>query len=358
MPVIDPRNILASVGTAEPEAQSSLITAIQPSKRSRDRMHIYVDGGYALTLSIDVISEARLRVGMELPIRKVDELVEQERFQRLYDRAINYLASRPLSEYELSSKLREVQRKAARPKPKKKSSFKRSAGFGSKRKPMVLHNEDEDEDETLAADLPEQEDEPEDTEAADPELIDRVLDKLRERSYVDDLAFARFWIGNREQFKPMGERMLRSELRGKRVADYIIQQALDEQEAAAEEERKSQRELAAAAQPLTRRPVRSNEDLSLFDSAPDEQESASEDDEGYTEDFGRGEAGGERSKALEAARKKLRSYQNLDRLTFKRRMGGFLQRRGFGFGTVSYVTNRLWAELNGEASEDDEVDEE
>lgn len=357
MPVIDARNILASVGVAEQEVETNRITALQASKRSRDRMHVYVDGSYALTLSIDVISEARLRVGMELPVRKVEELVEQERFQRLYDRALNYLASRPLSEYEVSSKLREVQRKAARPKPKKKSSFKRSGGFGSKRKPMVRQDIDEDEDDTIV-DAPEEEDEPEDTQAADPEMIQRVLDKLREHSYVDDLAFARFWIGNREQFKPMGERALRQELRAKRVADDVIQQALDEQEAAAEEERKNQRELAAAAAPITRRPVRTNEDLSLFDTAPDEQETTDEDDEGYAEDFGRGSGGGDKSKALEAARKKLRSYQNLDRLTFKRRMGGFLQRRGFGFGTVSYVTNKLWAELNGEVSGDEEEDEE
>jgi len=236
----------------------------------------------------------------------------------------------------------------------RKSSFRKMSGFASKRKPMLKQDEDED---TLSDVPAEAEDEPNDTEAADPELIARVIDKLRERSYVDDLAFARFWIGNREQFKPMGERMLRSELRGKRVADQIIQQALDEQEATAEQERQSQRELAAAAAPVTRRPVRSSEDLSLLDNVPDEGESSAEDDEGYAEDFGRGEGGGERGKAMAAARKKLRSYQNLDKIAFKRRLGGFLQRRGFSFGTVSYVTNRLWAELNGEISADEENEE-
>ncbi len=354
MPTIDPKNILASVGGSAPAEEGNRITAIQPSKRSRDRLHIYVDGSYALTLSIEVVAEARLKVGAELPMRKVEELVEQERFQRLYNRALNFLAGRPMSEYEVSSKLREVQRKAARPKPVRKSSFRKMSGFASKRKPMLKQDEDED---TLSDVPAEAEDEPNDTEAADPELIARVIDKLRERSYVDDLAFARFWIGNREQFKPMGERMLRSELRGKRVADQIIQQALDEQEATAEQERQSQRELAAAAAPVTRRPVRSSEDLSLLDNVPDEGESSAEDDEGYAEDFGRGEGGGERGKAMAAARKKLRSYQNLDKIAFKRRLGGFLQRRGFSFGTVSYVTNRLWAELNGEISADEENEE-
>jgi regulatory protein len=347
-------NILASAGVAAAATESNLITAIQPSKRSRDRMHLYVDGSYALTLSIEVIAEARLKVGMAMPDRKVEELVEQERFQRLYDRALNYLAGRPMSEYEVSSKLREAQRKAARPKPVKRSSFRKTSGFASKRKPMLKHAEDEDEDKLNGELPPEAEDEPNDTEAVDPELIARVIDKLRERSYVDDLAFARFWIGNREQFKPMGERLLRSELRGKRVADDIIQQALDEQEATAEQERQNQRELAAAAAPITRRPVRSNEDLSPLDSAPDEEEAIAEDDEGYAEDFGRSGGGGDRDKALAAARKKLRSYQNLDKITFKRRLGGFLQRRGFSFGIVSEVTNRLWAEVNGEIGADDE----
>jgi SOS response regulatory protein OraA/RecX len=352
MLTIDPKNILASVSEAAPADEGNRITAMRPSKRSRDRIHIYVDDSYALTLSIEVVAEARLKVGAELPMRKVEELVEQERFQRLYDRALNFLAGRPMSEFEVSSKLREVQRKAARPKPVKKSGFRKTSGFASKRKPMLKHIEDEDEE--GLTDVPaEAEDEPNETEAADPELIARVIDKLREHSYVDDLAFARFWIGNREQFKPMGERLLRSELRSKRVADHTIQQALDEQEAANAQERQNQRELAAA-QPVSRHPVRTNEDLSPLDSVPDEEETTTEDDEGYAEDFGRNEGGGERDKAMTAARKKLRSYQNLDKLTFKRRLGGFLQRRGFGFGTVGYVTNRLWAEVNGEVSADDE----
>ncbi len=353
MPIIDPKNILASVGVEAPAASGNRITALQPSKRSRERMHVYVDGQYAFTLSFDVLAEARLKVGMELPSRKIEELVEQERFQRLYDRALNYLANRPLSEFEVISKLREVQRKAARPKPQRKSSFKRG-GFGNKRKPSPTRAEDEDE---LAAPSEAEDDEPEDVQETDPELIERVIAKLRERSYVDDLAFARFWINNREQFKPMGERMLRTELRGKRVADHIIQQALDEREAAAEQERADQRELDAARNSVTRRPVRSNEDLALSADVPDEVEDASEDNEGYAEDFGRGEAAGDRSKALAAARKKLRSYQNLDRLTFKRRLGGFLMRRGFSYATVSYVSNQLWAEVSGETSGDEDEEQ-
>src|SRR2546426_12350943 len=46
----------------------------------------------------------------------------------------------------------------------------------------------------------------------DTETIDHAIDRLRAQRYVDDEAFARWWVEQRERFKPRGDRALRTEL--------------------------------------------------------------------------------------------------------------------------------------------------
>ena len=58
--------------------------------------------------------------------------------------------------------------------------------------------------------------------------IAEALERLRRSGYVDDREFARFWIANRNRFKPMGTRALQYELRQKGVDDEIVDDLLAE----------------------------------------------------------------------------------------------------------------------------------
>ena len=51
-------------------------------------------------------------------------------------------------------------------------------------------------------------------DVAEP-VIEQVIARLEDYGYVDDLAFARFWVTNRDSFKPKGPLALRQELREK-----------------------------------------------------------------------------------------------------------------------------------------------
>jgi regulatory protein len=53
--------------------------------------------------------------------------------------------------------------------------------------------------------------------------------------------------------------------------------------------------------------------------------------------------------ALELARSKLRSYAGLEPAVVRRRLGGYLARRGYGFDVVRPVLDRVL----GEGEEDD-----
>jgi regulatory protein len=129
------------------------------------------------------------------------------------------------------------------------------------------------------------------------EAIDAVVGKLEEWRYLDDAEFARLWVDNRERHRPRGRRLLEVELRQKGVDREIVQETLDAA---------SIDEVAAA---------------------------------------------------FELGRAKLRGYAGLDPRVARRRLAGFLARRGFDGATVRTVTDRLLGESapdEGGASAPDE----
>lgn len=154
-----------------------VVTGLEIHQRDKERVRLFLDDEYALDLPL--MEAARLSRGQTLTDSEVDELSGAESLQRAYDQAIRFLSYRPRSAAEVRRYL--VRKKA-------------------------------------------------------PEsLIAAVIERLRRRDYVDDMAFARYWISNRDRFKPMGSRALRFELRQKGIDDEIVDGLLakvDEAEAA------------------------------------------------------------------------------------------------------------------------------
>ncbi|MFO7918878.1 MAG: RecX family transcriptional regulator [Anaerolineae bacterium] len=116
----------------------------------------------------------------------------------------------------------------------------------------------------------------------DEETIDEVLQRLSRANLVDDVEFVRFWIENRKQHRPRGPWALRDELRRKGVPRDIIDSVLED------------------------------EDLE------------------------------QKKGAMRVAEKKLRRLRGLDERTFRRRMWGYLKRRGFDYEICRQVTDHFW----------------
>jgi regulatory protein len=60
------------------------------------------------------------------------------------------------------------------------------------------------------------------------EVADQTIIKLREQNLSDDFAFARFWKENRLSFRPKSKRLIKKELRDKKVAAEIIEQVTED----------------------------------------------------------------------------------------------------------------------------------
>jgi regulatory protein len=146
------------------------ITALEPQKRSNDRVNVYLDDVFAFGLA--ALVSANLRVGMLLTDDEITALRLADEAERAREKALNYLSYRPRSEAELQSHLLE-------------SDFAEAT-------------------------------------------VAEVLHRLREVGLVDDAAFARYWMDNRARFRPRGKRMLVQELRQKGIAPHVIETTLAE----------------------------------------------------------------------------------------------------------------------------------
>ena len=86
------------------------------------------------------------------------------------------------------------------------------------------------------------------TKRFDDPAIDQALDQLRAQRYIDDEAFARYWIEQRDSHRPRGERAIVSELMQKGVAREVIDLVLGEREPDADVKRARE----AIRRPITR----------------------------------------------------------------------------------------------------------
>lgn len=143
-----------------------IITRIEPLPRRSDRLRLHFENGHTLDLARLVVEEAGLRPGTFLDDLKLARLRDSDAFQSTLDRALRFLETRPRSEREVRTRLAQ--------------------------------------------------------KGTSPDLIDRVVERLRDLRLIDDAAFARFWIENRSRFSPRGARALKAELRQKGLATEVV----------------------------------------------------------------------------------------------------------------------------------------
>jgi regulatory protein len=68
-----------------------------------------------------------------------------------------------------------------------------------------------------------------------PEVIEKAIARLGEQKLSDDFTFAQFWKDNRLSFRPKSKRLIKKELRDRKIAAEIIEQVtkdIDDEEIA------------------------------------------------------------------------------------------------------------------------------
>jgi regulatory protein len=152
-----------------------VITALERQKRNKERVNVYLDGEYRFSLNL--LDAAQLHKGQHLTDDEIARLCAEDAVIKAADSAVRFLAHRPRSVHEVRRNLQ--------------------------------------------------------TKKFDDAVIDAAIDRLNALGYLDDEAFARYWVENRTLFNPLGPAALRYELRQKGVPEAIIQSALVDTDPAA-----------------------------------------------------------------------------------------------------------------------------
>ena len=166
------------------------ITNLSTQQRDPNRINIFVDGKYRFSLDISQVTSLGVKVGLEYSEQELADLEQESQFGKLYARALEYCLMRPHSAKEVRDYLWRKTR-TTRYRSKKTGEIKERPGVSQT-------------------------------------LTDRVYDRLVYKSYVNDEAFTRFWVENRNQTKGMSRRKLEAELRSKGVSNEVIERHLRE----------------------------------------------------------------------------------------------------------------------------------
>lgn len=144
------------------------ITNLEQQKRNNDRVSVFLDGEFAFGLKASLA--AGLRAGQEIQVEEIRSLQERDALERGKSVAFSLLSYRPRSVAEIRDRLSE-------------KDF--SSG-----------------------------------------TIDQVVNRLCELDLLNDLEFARYWVEQRETFRPRSIRALKHELYQKGIGREIIDRAV------------------------------------------------------------------------------------------------------------------------------------
>jgi regulatory protein len=226
----------ASPPPARPDAARQ-VTRVAFQAHDQSRVNVFVDGRFAFAISAVEAVHRGLKPGRLLTEADLAELRQVEELERARNAAVALLAVRPRSRRELADRLARKGLPGA--------------------------------------------------------VVERVVDELAARGYLDDAAFARYWVENRQANRPRGRRALAAELRAKGVDTATIDEAV----------------------------------------APTAEDEA--------------------ATALALARRRARTLDEPDPRRFRQRLGAFLQRKGYRYDTVRSVVKIVESERGGAAGDDD-----
>jgi regulatory protein len=163
------------------------ITLIEPQKKSKERVNIFLDGQFAFGLSLELVYEKKLAIGQVLSEQHTIDLVQADQVEKLTNKSLRFLSFRPRSEKEIRDNLVLAEKRKRRDE---KSEIE-SGQYGKS--------------------------------------IDKVIDKLKKLDQINDLEFAHWWVEQRSRFNPRGASIIKAELFKKGVDKEIIHEVLNKE---------------------------------------------------------------------------------------------------------------------------------
>jgi len=147
------------------------ITAIK-SQRSKKRVNVYLDGKFGFGIDLENFIKLGLKVEQDLTEKEIEKIIGRVEFQKTLDKLLRFATLRPRSEKEVD--------------------------YWLKRKKVYIS------------------------------LHKKLFNRLKRLELVGDEKFARWWVEQRNSFRPRSKRILTQELKLKGIDRNIIEDVLFE----------------------------------------------------------------------------------------------------------------------------------
>lgn len=150
------------------------ITNIKQAVKNPERVNVFVDGKYEFSLDVTQLLDLKLKVGQEITLAQLSEYKKLSEYGKLYQRTLEWVLSRPRSEKETSDYLY-------------KKIYEKKL---------------------------------------DKEYIGKIIEKLEKKKYLNDEAFAKWYVENRFVKKGISKKRLSLELAKKGISREIVERVL------------------------------------------------------------------------------------------------------------------------------------
>ena len=162
------------------------ITDLKQGVRNPDRVNVYVNGRFSFSLDVSQVVDFGIKIGLLISSEELEEFKKASEFGKLYQRALEWVLVRPRSIRETNDYLY-------------KKIFEKKL---------------------------------------DKNYIDRIIEKLKAKKYLDDFRFAEYYVENRFVKKGVSIKRLKMELLKKGVSKDIVEEVLADSDRNDEEELK------------------------------------------------------------------------------------------------------------------------
>ena len=155
--------------------EKSIITDLKQGVKNPNRVNVFVDGKFSFSLDVSQVVDFHIKKGMEISVEQLDEYKKASEFGKLYQRALEWVLVRPRSVRETNDYLY-------------KKVYEKKL---------------------------------------DKEYINKTIEKLENKKYLDDRKFAEWYVENRFVKKGISRKRLAMELMKKGISAEIIDDVLD-----------------------------------------------------------------------------------------------------------------------------------
>ncbi|WAW14278.1 recombination regulator RecX [Peptostreptococcus equinus] len=147
------------------------ISAIEYQKRNKDRINLFVDGQYFMSMYVQMVYKYSLKIGDEIDKDKMGQIIKADNLEKAKNIALNFISRSEKSESKIREKLEDK---------------------------------------------------------FDDEIIQEVLEFLKKYSFLDDKRFAKRIMNNSLNFKRVGKNRIKQDLYNKGIKSSDIENIIDQ----------------------------------------------------------------------------------------------------------------------------------